>query len=504
MRMAQTSTEGKLNEWVDAARGLFRFVQEAAAHGQPVHEVEKEIWERMLQMGREALGQFLACAGDGDVGDQVTMPDGRSWERLAEPHVRWYQSIFGAFRLERAVYGTREAQRIEYVPLDARLELPENEFSYVLQDWAQALGVEHAFAKTAGTLQRILRRSIPVDSLERMNRQMAQAVGEFRGSRPAPAKKDEGMIVVVTADGKGVPMRRPAHQVPAGARRKKGEKANKKQMATVGCVYTVDPKERTAEEVVAALFREPRPQDAWAEPQPVAQQKRVWSSLSHSGGDPQIDGEEVVFRWMFQEVKARREPWQPLVCVMDGQPSLWGSRRTHLPAEEVIEILDLLHVTPRLWEAAYLFHPEGSAQAATFVRSRLLEILRGRTGYVLGGLRQKGTKQGLRGPKLRKLRTICDYLQKNLTRMRYDEYLAEGYPIASGVIEGACRYVVKDRMERAGMRWTVAGAQAMLDLRTTFVNGQWEEFQSYRIERESQRLYPHGTLKHQAPCRVAA
>ena len=184
--------------------------------------------------------------------------------------------------------------------------------------------------------------------------------------------------------------------------------------------------------------------------------------------------------------------------------SLWESRRTYLPAEEVIEILDLLHVTPRLWEAAYLFHPEGSAHAATFVRSRLLEILRGRTGYVIGGLRQRGTKQGLRGAKLRKLRTICNYFQKNLTRMRYDEYLAEGYPIASGVIEGACRYVVKDRMERAGMRWSLAGAQAMLDLRTTFVNGQWEEFQSYRIEQESQRLYPHRNLQNQSPCHIAA
>lgn len=400
MRMAQTSTEGKLSELVDAARGLFRFVQEAAAQGSPVHEVEKGIWERTLQMGRQALGQFLACQGDGDVGEQVRTSDGRSWERLEESHGRWYQSIFGPFRLERAVYGTREGQRIEYVPLDTRLGLPESEFSYVLQD------------------------------------------------------------------GKGVPMRRPADQMPAGCRRKKGEKANKKQMATVGCVYTVDPKERTAEEVVAALFRERRPQDAWAEPEPVAQQKRVWSSLSYPKDGQRIDGEEVVFRWMFEEVTARREPW--------------------------------------LWEAAYLFHPEGSARAATFVRSRLLEILRGRTGYVIGGLRQRGTKQGLRGTRLRKLRTICNYFQKNLTRMRYDAYLAEGYPIASGVIEGACRYVVKDRMERAGMRWTVAGAQAMLDLRTTFVNGQWDEFQSYRIERESQRLYPHWILQNQSSYHVAA
>jgi hypothetical protein len=102
-----------------------------------------------------------------------------------------------------------------------------------------------------------------------------------------------------------------------------------------------------------------------------------------------------------------------------------------------------------------------------------------------------GTKRKLHGQKSKRLRQICNYLEKNRERMRYAEYLAAGYPIASGVIEGACRYVVKDRMERAGMRWTVTGAQAMLDLRSTYVNGQWEAFQSYRIRQETLRLYPN-------------
>ncbi len=101
-----------------------------------------------------------------------------------------------------------------------------------------------------------------------------------------------------------------------------------------------------------------------------------------------------------------------------------------------------------------------------------------------------GTKHGLRGRKAEKLRKICQYLETNRHRMKYNEYLAAGYPIASGVIEGACRHVVKDRMERAGMRWTVAGAQAMLDLRTTYINEQWDEFQKYRIDQANQRLYP--------------
>ena len=131
-------------------------------------------------------------------------------------------------------------------------------------------------------------------------------------------------------------------------------------------------------------------------------------------------------------------------------------------------------------------------------------MLRGEAGYVIGGLRQRGTKHRLRGHRPAKLTTICNYLGKNLARMRYDEYLAAGYPIASGVIEGACRYVVKDRMERAGMRWTVEGAQAMLALRTTYINGQGKEFQKYRVGQERQRLYPQQKLLHQVTWPLAA
>ena len=78
--------------------------------------------------------------------------------------------------------------------------------------------------------------------------------------------------------------------------------------------------------------------------------------------------------------------------------------------------------------------------------------------------------------------------------MRYDEYLREGYPIASGVIEGACRHLIKDRMERAGMHWTLEGAQAMLDLRSVWIGGHWEAFQTQRIAQETDRLYPHREL----------
>ena len=481
MMMTQEAALGNL---IELAEGLEAFVQQAAEEGFAAHEVEMEVWQRVLAMGRQAMGRFFDTQGEGDVGDSIEMPDGQQWQRLDEPHRRLYQSIFGPFELERVVYGTREGQKIELVPLDARLELPQSEFSYVLQNWAQSLDVDHAFARTAETLQMIFGLNLPVDSLERMCRKMAESVEGFRTSLKKPPVKEEGKILVTTSDGKGIPMRRPSDQRPAGARRKKGEKANKKQMATVGAVYTVDPKMRTTDEVVAALFgdkkhKKPKLKDK----PPVAQQKRVWSSLTmEREGEIEL-GEDIVWSWLVQE-EARRNPQgdKDLVCLMDGPRSLWIGRKHHLPREDVVEILDLLHVTPRLWEAAHLFHPEGSDEACALVRQRLLGILKGQAWYVIGGMRQRGTKQGLRGHKADKLRVLCNYLETNHERMKYDEYLALGYPIASGIIEGACRHVVKDRMERAGMRWSVAGAQAMLDLRTTYVNGQWDEFQNYRID----------------------
>ena len=81
------------------------------------------------------------------------------------------------------------------------------------------------------------------------------------------------------------------------------------------------------------------------------------------------------------------------------------------------------------------------------------------------------------------------YLENNREHMRYDEYIAAGYPIGSGVAEGACRHLVKDRMEQSGMRWTLSGAQAMLHVRATYLNDQWDEFIEDRIEREQTRLY---------------
>ena len=105
-------------------------------------------------------------------------------------------------------------------------------------------------------------------------------------------------------------------------------------------------------------------------------------------------------------------------------------------------------------------------------------------------IRWLGTHHKLKGKRRATLEGICGYFHNNAHRIAYDVYLEHGFPIASGVIEGACRCVVKDRMERSGMRWVISGARAMLDMRCIHLSGLWEEFTAFRIQRESQRLYP--------------
>ena len=107
----QTTMDGKFGELHEQTTALGRYVQDAAREGTAAHEVEKEIWARVLKIGGQAFGHFLTAQGTGDVGETFTMPEGQVLKRLEQLHAHPYQSIFGAYDLNRAVYGTREGRR---------------------------------------------------------------------------------------------------------------------------------------------------------------------------------------------------------------------------------------------------------------------------------------------------------------------------------------------------------------------------------------------------------
>jgi hypothetical protein len=141
-----------------------------------------------------------------------------------------------------------------------------------------------------------------------------------------------------------------------------------------------------------------------------------------------------------------------------------------------------------------VFHPEGSTKAEAWVGQQLERLLEGKVSSVIGGLKQRMTKHRLKGNKKKTLQSVITYFHNNQVHMRYDEYIAQGYPIGSGVAEGACRHLVKDRMERTGMRWTPQGAQAILDLRSTYLNNEWKAYWDYYHTAEKKRLYGHLTV----------
>jgi hypothetical protein len=164
------------------------FVRQASAAGQPIHEVELGLWKQLLLLGHAMLEGFIAGAGSGDLGPALEH-EGRTLRRLEQTHARRYVSIFGELPIERHVYGTRQTQKHEVVPLDARLELPGSEFSYVLQDWDQQLCVQGPYGEARGTVRKILGLCQPVASLEKMNLEMAKQAESFFQSRPAPPPK---------------------------------------------------------------------------------------------------------------------------------------------------------------------------------------------------------------------------------------------------------------------------------------------------------------------------
>jgi len=487
----QAACSTNIGQGLNTFWNVVEYVQHAADRQQPIHQVEETVFRSLLVMGRWLLQAFLDKAGTGDVGPILTVAGGspsdpgQELPRLDQPHERPYLSIFGEIPIERTCYGHN---RVEAAPLDAQLHLPQRQYSYLLQQWLGSFVVDDAHAEAIRKLGTIFGLEITVRASEDLNREQASDVEVFQDRLPVPDAADEGPLLVVTADCKGVPLVRKAlppeeatdTPLPAMAkqRRSKGEKANKKKMAAVGAVYTIEPFVRTADDVIEEVMRKKA-----RERRPRPQNKRVRAEL--------LVGKVGLFLWLADEV-IRRNPQgsKPVIFLSDGERALQDRQSEYLP-ENTVCILDLFHVMERMWKVAWCFFDERTQkhEAHQWVEERLKRLLEGKVDSVIRGMRYQATQRGLKGQKRKTVREAAEYFERNRDRMKYDEYLAAGYPIGSGVVEGACRHLVKDRMERTGMRWLPSGAQAMLDLRATYLNGEWNAFWNFHVEQEDQRLY---------------
>jgi hypothetical protein len=292
-----------------------------------------------------------------------------------------------------------------------------------------------------------------------------------------------------------------------------------RRMSTLAAVYSVDRHVTTPEKIIEALFREGAPRQRSDRPIPQFKHVAAFFPKTHdlNGEMLTTTGPLEACCWAAREVTKRRGEWQPLVRLIDGQQSLWDaaalchdettdsgglpetsrqqtSCRTsdHL-GETVIEILDILHVSQYVWKAAKAFYAHRNEQE-TFARERLLRILRGEIRGVVTGMRRMSTMAKLTADARKKIAKVCGDFERHQSRMNYGVYLQAGYPIATGVIESTCKHLAKDRVERSGMRWTLEGDQAMLNVRAVHQSTDWEEFQKHRIQLEQESLHPHQKL----------
>jgi hypothetical protein len=467
-------------------------VQLAAKRGDAVHEVEEMTWGDLIETGREMIVAFIERQEEELPRPEVIEYQGKQLQRLPERRVRAYVSAFGPTPFERDVYATRETQRQEVVPLDEKLGMPESDTSYLLQKWSGTQFVKGSYQESRITLESILGFAPSVNCLEDMAAQASAHAAVYLDQQGTVDATTEAEILVATSDCKGVPMRKVdaprTKQDDAGPPRKrlkKGEKNGQKRMACVGGVYSVAPFCRTVEEVLNEILRKEK-----QEQRPQPQNKRLRAVLTQEVEGEEVNAKDVIFDWLAKELQ-ERDPHQQrtVVAVMDGETKLRDLQEVKL--RRAIGILDIWHVTEYLWELAYCFCRDGSDEAEAFVETYLRKLLEGKVNRVIGGIRQMATKRDLPQPKWDKVEDCLSYFAVRSDYMKYDEYLAAGYPIGSGVVEGACRHLVKDRMEQAGMRWRIAGAQAILSLRAIYVNDDWDAFHAHRIHAEQRKLYPY-------------
>ena len=468
-------------------------VQRAAERGDAVHEVEETTFRDLMETGRQIVVAYIQEQEEDLPGPEVIEYEGKALRRLPERRTRPYVSAFGPVPFARDVYATRETQRQEVVPLDARLGMPESDTSYLLQKWSGVQFVKASYQESRLTLEEILGFAPSVNCLEDMAATASEHAEVYLAHQKAVDPRTEAEILVVTSDCKGVPMRKidaprrkQGDDGPRGKRLKKGEKSGQKRMACVGGVYSVDPFRRTVDEVLDEILRKEK-----QEQRPRPQNKRLRAVLTREVDGQEVNAKDVVFDWLAAEIE-QRDPHEhrTVVALMDGETKLRDLQE--LKIRRAIGILDIWHVTEYLWKLAYCFHREGSAEAEAFVETYLRKLLEGKVNRVIGGIRQMATKRGdLSKSKQEKLQQYLNYFAERREYMKYDEYLGAGYPIGSGVVEGACRHLVKDRMEQAGMRWRIAGAQAILSLRSIYVNEDWDAFHADRIQTEQRKLYPY-------------
>jgi len=471
-----SNTEPIVQQLQQDFQALLGYVTGPEAQTQSAYSVELTLFRRVLALGAALLQLFFVSRAAVRPEAPRLTPDGPELPYHDQRPVSYY-SVFGKLSFERHYFYAAGAGGC--CPLDAELSLPAGCYSDLLREWLDYDGTDGAYRETASTALRILGLKLSIQALETMMQADAGDVTAFYDQlAEPPVPPAVGSILVVQADGKGVPMVQPRGESPP-LRLGKGQKRGKKKEAVVTSVYTVAPYGRTPQEVLSALLREVRA----SEPEPARRPQPVNKELHAT-----LDGKELAISRL-QERAARREgpELQDRVALSDGAEALQQQLQHHFPHYSLV--LDIIHASEYLWDSANALLGEKHPQRTAWVRSRLGQLLQGDTEAVIADLAELANEPRRSAVQIETLHKTIGYYRRNLPYMRYDHYLARGWPIGTGVIEGACGHLVKDRMEQGGMRWTKDGAQAVLDLRGVRLSGDWDAYWQFHRNQQHARLY---------------
>lgn len=448
-----------------------------------LHQMENETADRGREMLRLALQSHAQARGDGDVGPSLYA---ESWPTNGEEeeapgdlvvlshrrnHSRKYKSRFGWIDIDRLGYGSRGEVSIH--PLDEDLSLPARRTGYPVQKEICTEVARGPYQEATRALER-QGISVAVANVDKIAQDAAVDFEDFYAQTTPCPDEETSEIVVAAVDCKGVRIRNLPDTTPS----KDPKRSAKKRMATVAAVYTIAPFVRTPEDIVKEL--RPKRHLQVVSPRPRPEAKRVWASLERSKDD--------VFDEVATELDAR-DPYgiKTRIALTDGERAL----QDRALLRNLLLILDIFHVIERLWDLARVFHPNDEKLQGGWVSKRLLKILQGKVSEVVRGVRQSATKRNRKLSKAKRkiVAEATGYFMNNREFMRYDEYLAAGYPIGSGAAEGACRHLINDRLERTGMSWSEEGAEAVLKLRAVEISGDTDVYWDFHIEKEHERLY---------------
>jgi len=425
---------------------------------------------------------------------QVTGEDGVRRGRAERGHARPVVTRLGAVVVRRIGYRSGVRGVPSLFPRDAVLNLPPCGYSWGLQRLAEmfcrAVSYEqaHEFVLAAAGV------AVGKRQLEQITVAAAADAERFYRDRGAPAGagEEEGSLppLAISADGKGVAMlpearrrrtRAPEQKVRTFDKRAgTGEKKGCKRMAETGAVFDVavpDGPARTPEQVM-------RPEGGTGGKKPRAENR--WYACDITAG------RDVTIGKVFAEAD-RRDPGhaRTWIALIDGDNYQLGLFRAAAAARGITLaiVIDFIHVLEYLWKAAWCFHPPRDPAMEDWVIAQALDILHGRTGEVITRIQALAAEHPPRpgGEHAKIIRKTLSYLQAKQAFMDYPRALAEGWPIATGVIEGACRHLVQDRMGITGARWGLQGAQAILWLRAICASGDTSAYWDYHITREHQR-----------------